>query len=308
MRQRQAPSSVFMVKPSTFTFNSQTADSNAFQQAVGGDNNAGWLAESEFDEVVKKLRSHQIKVFVFEDTPLPLKPDALFPNNWISTHPSGQVVIYPMMAPNRRLERRWDIVDFLKTHFHVEEVINYSSQEERDIFLEGTGSLVFDHGNRIAYACRSARTNEILLREICDRLGYKSLVFDAVDESGRPVYHTNVMMCVGTKFSVVCLDSIKEEDQELLLAEFAKTSHQVIAISFEQMRSFAGNMIEVENETGDTFILMSQKALDSLLPGQINVISKHGSVLSISIPTIESLGGGSVRCMVGGIHALAQNP
>ena len=304
MNWKQAPSSIFMVRPATFTFNSQTAGSNAFQQPVSNSVDVGKSATLEFDLMVEVLRSNQIDVIVFQDSPSPTKPDALFPNNWISIHESGQLVLYPMMAPNRRLERRLDIIDSLKSTFEINEVLDFSKYEEQEIFMEGTGSLIFDHVNRLAYACRSARTNEMLLTEICNKLGYKAIVFDAVDVSGKPIYHTNVMMCVGNKFSVVCIDSIKsEEDQELVLGKFAETGHQVISISYDQMKSFAGNMLEIKNILNESVILMSQTAFDSLLPGQLNAISKHGDILPIAIPTIEAYGGGSIRCMVGGIHA-----
>lgn len=288
----------------SFTFNSETSGSNAFQQPVIEKDIVSLCAQDEFDAMVEILTVHHIDVHVFHDTPNPLKPDALFPNNWISIHESGQLVLYPMMAPNRRFERRLDIVDFFKTHFEINEVIDFTGYEDQDMFMEGTGSLIFDHANRLAYACRSERTNEKVLREICDKLGYHAIVFEALDESGKQIYHTNVMMCIGSKFSVVCLDSIvKEEDQELVLSQFANTSHRVIAINFDQMKSFAGNMFEVENTRGETYVIMSQQARDSLLPGQINAISKFGYILPIAIPTIEKCGGGSVRCMMAGIHA-----
>lgn len=293
-----------MIRPASFTFNMETADSNSFQQSATDNVDSSWQAKLEFDAMVEQLHSFLIDVHVFHDTPLPLKPDSLFPNNWISIHESGQLVLYPMLAPNRRLERRVDIVDFFKTNFEIKEVINFSSHEKNGIYMEGTGSVVFDHANRFAYACRSPRTDTFLLKEICERLGYKAIVFDAMDESGKQIYHTNVMMCVGSKFVILCLDAIgNEQDQELLLTQFGKTRHQVIAISFEQLKSFAGNMLEVENREGDPFVIMSQQALDSLLPGQVNAISKFGTIIPVAIPTIEKFGGGSVRCMMAGVHA-----
>ncbi len=288
----------------SFTFNNQTAGSNVFQLPVIEEDIVSLGAQNEFDKMVSLLRVHHIEVHIFHDTPNSSKPDALFPNNWISIHESGQLILYPMMAPNRRLERRLDIVEFFKTHFEINEVIDFSGYEELNMFMEGTGSLVFDHANQVAYACRSERTNEKVLREICNKLGYHPIVFEALDDSGKQIYHTNVMMSVGSKFSIVCLDSIiKEEDQELVLAQFSNTSHRVIAISFDQMKSFAGNMFEVENTRGETCVIMSQQACDSLMPGQINAISKFGYILPIAIPKIERCGGGSVRCMMAGIHA-----
>lgn len=301
---KQAPTTIFMVRPASFTFNMETAGSNTFQQPSLDSVESGLLAKQEFDTMIEKLHSYQIQVHVFQDTALPVKPDALFPNNWISIHESGQLVLYPMMAPNRRLERRIDIVEFIKTHFQIEEVIDISSLEEQGIFMEGTGSVVFDHVNRIAYACRSPRTDEAILNALCKRLGYRTIIFNAVDEWGKQIYHTNVMMCVGSKFVILCLDAIVDEQvQDLLLTQFGKTGHRVIAISFEQLKSFAGNMLDVENQEGEPFVIMSQRALDSLLPGQIQAISKFGTIIPVAIPTIEKFGGGSVRCMMAGVHA-----
>jgi hypothetical protein len=207
-----------------------------------------------------------------------------------------------MLAENRRLERNLDFIESLKLDFTVKEIVDLSYYEEQSQYLEGTGSVVFDYVGKLAYASRSARTDEFVFNELCNRLGFTPILFNAVDESGLPIYHTNVLMCVGSKFAVVCLDAIREEhDQEVLLDSFSKTGHQVIAISYSQMHSFAGNMIEIETKNGEPLVLLSESAFNSLLPGQLHAINKHAEVLPVSIPTIERFGGGSVRCMVAGI-------
>jgi hypothetical protein len=207
-----------------------------------------------------------------------------------------------MMAPNRRLERTIPVIDKLTNEFEVRRTIDLTSFEAKNQFLEGTGSVVFDYVNKMAYANRSARTNEEVLKELCKKIDFKPIIFDAVDESGKFIYHTNVLMCVGTQFAVVCLDAIKnDEDQEVLLQSFSDTNHQVVSISYEQMRLFAGNMIEVMTKSGEPVVLISEAAFNSLLPGQINAITKFAELIPLSIKTIEQYGGGSVRCMVAGI-------
>lgn len=214
-----------------------------------------------------------------------------------------------MLAENRRLERSIPVMDRLKDKFQVQEVVDLTHYEKKDQFLEGTGSVVFDYANKIAYACRSARTHEVVLRELCKRLGFKAVLFDAVDEMNQPIYHTNVLMCVGTSFAVVCLDAIKDDnDQEILLQQLMDTNHKVVSISYEQMQLFAGNMIEVLTKSGEPVVLLSEKAFTSLLPGQLNAISKFAEPIPLSISTIEQHGGGSVRCMVAGIFNKRMNP
>lgn len=301
---QQAPHSVFMVRPAAFGFNEQTATSNSFQQAAQLDaRKLQELAVQEFDAMVQTLRENDIEVVVFEDKREPNKPDAIFPNNWMSLHEDGKLLLYPMLAPNRRQERRPEFVQMLRDKFQIKEIIDYSDKERQGLIVEGTGSLIFDHVNKIAYASRSERTVENLVEEISTTLGYTPVVFDAVDESNNPIYHTNVLMCVGEKFAILCLDSIrKDEDQEKVLASLAATDHKVIAISYAQLKAFAGNMLEVKNTKGESFVLLSQSAFNSLLPGQIDAITQFADLLPINIQTIESHGGGSVRCMVGGIH------
>jgi hypothetical protein len=303
MKFRQQPSGLLMVRPAAFGFNPLTAASNVFQRATGmGMNDTLNKAQAEFDRMVDLLISHEIEVRVFEDTPSPEKPDAVFPNNWISFHEDGTVVLYPMMAENRRLERRLDIPAALKKDFEVNRIIDLSTEEKNSRFLEGTGSVVFDHVNRIGYACRSPRTDTALVIQLCKTLDYRPVIFDAFDGKGIAIYHTNVMLCVGEKFAVLCLDAVKDDaDQELLLTSFSLTDHKVIAISYEQMNSFSGNMIEVMTKNGEPIVLVSQSALQSLLPGQIKAINQFCEMLPIPIPVIEKTGGGSVRCMVAGL-------
>ncbi len=296
----QQPHTLMMVRPAAFGFNEETATTNTFQQSG---EEAHRKAVKEFDVMVDALRSHDIDVRVFDDTGLPVKPDAIFPNNWVSFHQDGKVIIYPMMAENRRTERRVDIIEKLKAEFQITEVFDLAKHETNGWYLEGTGSLVFDHVNATCYASRSPRTSDVLVEKVCDFLNYKPVIFDAVDESGVPVYHTNVVLSVGRKFAVVCLDAIHgENDQEALLKNFSDTGHKVIAISYAQMSAFAGNVLEVINSQLEPVVLMSETAFQSLLPGQINAISRYAEILPLSVPFIEKTGGGSVRCMISGIH------
>lgn len=301
---QQAPRTLFMVRPASFGFNEQTALTNSFQQQANKQEiDIHKQALTEFDTMVALLKDCGIEVFVFEDTMDPIKPDAVFPNNWVSLHEDGKLILYPMLTPNRRTERRPEIIKSLRDKFEIKDIIDLSDEERANRIVEGTGSLVFDHVNRIAYASRSERTDESLVNEICKKITYKPLVFDAVDETGKAIYHTNVLMCVGEKFVVLCLDAIKnEKDQEVLLASFAETKHKVIAISYAQMKAFAGNMLEVKTKKDESFVLLSQTAFNSLLPGQIDAITRFVDLLPISVPTIETYGGGSIRCMVTGIH------
>lgn len=308
MKFRQQPYSLLMVRPSAFGFNSMTAGSNVFQREESDEKDVLKKSQDEFDRMVDLLTSHEIDVRVFADSPAPEKPDAVFPNNWISFHEDGTVVLYPMMAENRRFERNFDIPNSLKNEFTVHRTIDLYREEKSHTFLEGTGSIVFDHVNRNAFACRSPRTDTTLVTHLCKLINYRPFIFNAEDEKGIAIYHTNVMLCVGEKFAVLCLDAVKDEaDQELLLTSFSATGHRVVAISYSQMRSFAGNMIEVTTQAGEPVVLLSETALKSLLPGQVNAISQFAELLPVSIPTIEKIGGGSVRCMVAGIHLPRRN-
>ncbi len=299
----QAPQSIMMIRPAAFGFNAQTAPSNAFQQSViDRTETIQQRAFDEFNRMVDLLESNDIDVHVFDDSPEILKPDAIFPNNWISFHPDGKVILYPMLAQNRRLERRVDVIQSLQKAFVVEEIIDFTDAEKDNRFLEGTGSVVIDYVNKVAYASRSSRTDEILVVRLCERLGYKPVIFNAVDKKGQPIYHTNVVMCIGSKFVIICLDSIHDdEDQEVLLSGFTETQHKVVSISYDQLSAFAGNMIEVKSRNGEPFVFLSERAFHSLLPGQIDAISRFAEMIPVPIDTVETYGGGSVRCMVAGI-------
>jgi hypothetical protein len=304
MKFNQSPRELLMIRPASFGFNSETASSNAFQSASAVlSSEISAKAIAEFERMAELLESHDIDVYIYNDTGDVVTPDAIFPNNWISFHPDGKVILYPMMAHNRRHERRLDVIDDLKKTFEVSAVIDLTSFENEGEFLEGTGSLVFDHVNKIAFACRSPRTSEKLVKLLCEKLSYRPVMFDAVDAKDQAIYHTNVMMSIGKQFAVVCLDAVKNEsDQEAILGTLADSDHKVIAISFEQMNSFAGNLLEVRDRNGDEVIIISEAAVEKLLPGQVNFLTKYADLLPVNVRTIEKNGGGSVRCMMAGIH------
>jgi len=295
----QTTDSLLMIRPARFRFNEQTALSNAFQKQLENLSEAEirQRAIKEFDDLVKLLRANDINVFVVDDTPEPMKPDAIFPNNWISFHRDGTVFLYPMLSSNRMAERRADIIETLKEHFQIRRVVDLSNRENQ--ILEGTGSMVFDHPNKIIYAALSPRTNKDLLEKFASMLAYKPIAFVSLDEKGGEIYHTNVAMCVGEKFAIICLDTIKNtREKESVAKSLRKTKHEIIEISMEQMSQFAGNMLEVRNRFGKSFLLMSKAARRCLSELQTNQIQKYTKILSANIETIEAVGGGSVRCMM----------
>jgi hypothetical protein len=302
MKIEQAPSSLFMVKPASFGFNLETANSNSFQNNLINTDSAK-NAREEFSDMLKLLNNYQIEVIVFNDTPEPPKPDAVFPNNWLVSMPDGKLVLFPMLTPNRRWERNQDFVNNIKEKFQIKEVIDYSHYENQNQIVEGTGSLVFDHPYKKVYAALSPRTDAKLTQQIANDLGYEAILFHAETENRKFIYHTNVVMSIASDFVVICLDAIRNEaQQDMLLDTLGKTNRKVIAISYQQMLNFAGNLLEVKNKVGDHYVLLSQAAFDTLLPGQIDAMSKQADIIPIKIPTIEKIGGGSVRCMIGGIH------
>lgn len=293
-----------MIRPVRFGFNEQTAVSNAFQNKV--DTVAEELqakALAEFDGFVSLLRSSGVDVIVVNDTPLPHTPDSIFPNNWISFHDNGDIVLYPMQAENRRLERREDVIRTIEENFKVDHVIDLSRFEADEKFLEGTGSMVLDRENKIAYACLSPRTDTEILKVFGEQEGYKIVSFNAVDENKQAIYHTNVLMCIGSKFVVVCLDSIENNDQKTeLLRSFNDSNKEIIKISFNQMNHFAGNMLEVENTNGGKLLVMSKQAYGSLNGDQIQRLERYTKIIYADISTIETIGGGSARCMLAEVH------
>lgn len=288
-------SHILMIRPVSFDFNEQTAASNSFQNKTES-KNSQQNALLEFDAFVDVLRGNGVQVTVLEDTPEPHTPDSIFPNNWVSFHENNRVFLYPMQAINRRQERRTDVIEQLAPQA---EITDLSSHELQNRFLEGTGSMVLDRKNKLAYACLSPRTDAGLVNEFCLKAGYRSIVFDAVDESGKPIYHTNVLMCIGDGFAVICLDAIPNElEKEAVKEALTSTGHELISIDYNQMNRFAGNMLQLKNTYGDSLLILSSEALGSLHPAQIERLSTYAKLVSSPIPTIETLGGGSVRCMM----------
>jgi len=293
---------ILMVRPFQFYFNQQTAANNFFQSNINIEN-ANELAIAEFDAMVEKLRAHQIKVNVVQDTKDPSTPDSIFPNNWVSTHTNGTLCLYPMYAENRRAERKSSVIEFLQSNYKIENTLDLTDLEKEGIFLEGTGSMVLDHQNKIAYGCLSERLDKNAFNEWCDKMQFKAIAFKAVDDKAQPIYHTNVMMCMGDQFVVICLESIpNEQERQMLLDSFARTNKEVIEISQDQLNHFAGNMLQVFDITEKPHLIMSEQAYKSLHTAQLKSLEKYNPLLPISIPTIEALGGGSTRCMMAEIY------
>lgn len=294
-----------MIRPVAFAMNAETAQDNHYQDQDSGisSTNAQDQALVEFDTFAQKLREAGVYVTIVEDTPKPPTPDSIFPNNWVSFHETGMVVLYPMFAENRRTERRNDILETLKSEgFKIRETLDYSPFENEGLILEGTGSLVLDRQNLIAYACLSHRTNEVLLKDWATQLGYKVVSFHAsqdVDGEFLPIYHTNVMMSVGDEIAILCADSIKDElERDAVIESLQKTGKEIVFISEDQTNSFAGNMLQVVNDKGQKILVMSTQAYESLTAEQIATIEKTNRILHSSLNTIETLGGGSARCMM----------
>ncbi len=291
-----------MIRPVDFKFNEQTAGNNKFQVASEEDNIQA-QALQEFDGFVSILSANGIDVTVINDTIEPETPDSIFPNNWVSFHEDGSVYLYPMFSENRRQERRNEIIEGLKEKFEVSHVNDLSFYENVNMFLEGTGSMVLDRTNKIAYACLSIRTEAEALNNFCQLAGYKSVIFNAVDASGYPIYHTNVMMCIGDKFAVVCLNSIPNlHERDFLKKVLNSTGKEIIEITLEQMNQFAGNMLQVSNEDGESLLVMSEQAYKSLDEVQISTLNKFSKIIYAPLYTIEKNGGGSARCMLAEIH------
>lgn len=303
MTNTQSTSNILMIRPVSFGFNEQTAESNAFQNRDADQQAVQDKALTEFDHFVKTLEHAGVQVTVVNDTPQPHTPDSIFPNNWVSFHDDGTIFLYPMQAENRRLERREDIITNLEDQFKVSHIIDLSRFEADHRFLEGTGSMVLDRENKIAYACLSPRTDKQVLDLFCEQAGYKAISFDAADEHGKAIYHTNVLMCVGSKFAVICADSIPNPHERIVVLESLKSNQkEVITISFEQMNRFAGNMLEVKNDKGETLIVMSKNAFNALDSEQKTTLEKYGNLVYADINTIETNGGGSARCMMAEVH------
>jgi len=296
----QTTDTVLMIEPIAFGFNEQTAVNNYFQ--VQQEGNVQEKALEEFNSFVEKLRSKGINVITVKDTIDPKTPDSIFPNNWVSFHQDGKVVLYPMFAKNRRLERRDDIINQIKEQFDVKEIIDYSNIENEDKYLEGTGSMIFDHENKIAYGSVSLRLDKELFRKFCAEFGFTPVVFHSYQTAGDerlPIYHTNVMMCAADKFVVICLHCIDDETERQNVIDSIKNSgKELIEISEDQMQNFAGNMLQVQNNSGEKFLVMSQSAYKSLKPEQVFAIEKYSEIIYSDLETIETNGGGSARCML----------
>ena len=297
----QTTSHILMIRPVNFSFNAETAVNNAFQSAATAD--AQQKARQEFDRFVALLREHDVDVTVIEDTPEPYTPDSIFPNNWISFHAGGLICLYPMYAANRRLERKSGVIDQLRETFRVDRTLDFSPYEQEERYLEGTGSMVLDRDHRIAYACLSPRTDKTVLLDFCEKTGFTPEIFSGVDADAKSIYHTNVMMCVADRYVVACLDSLPDPDERHhLVATVRSTGKPLIPISLDQMNRFAGNMLQIQNRAGESFLVMSTQAFDSLTPDQVRRLTAFNPILHSPLTTIETNGGGSARCMMAEIH------
>ena len=299
----QSTNSVLMIRPARFYPNPETAQDNAFQSRADFDAQAlAAAARSEFDAAVQTLRDVGVRVHMFEDTAEPEKPDAVFPNNWISTHHDGRVALFPMYSELRRRERRHDIIEELRKTYKITEVIDYSSFEEQGSCLEGTGSLVLDRVNRVAYVSLSNRSNLKVIQRFADDFGYESVTFTSVGLDGQPIYHTNVMMCVGSEFAIVGLAMIPNKpERKQVQARLEASEKKIVELAPEQVANFAGNAIELNDSTGAKLLVLSTRALRTLDREQRTVLTHHARLVPLELPTIE-LGGGSARCMIATIH------
>ncbi len=302
----QLAGAVLMIRPARFGSNPMTAASNRFQadaRTLPADPQAAAVAE--FDRLAETLDDRGVHVIVAVDSPEPETPDAIFPNNWVSFHADGRVVLYPMEAENRRLERRMDIIEMLDTElgYHVSEIVDLTAHEANGHYLEGTGSMVLDRQHRIAYAGLSARTHLDPLGDFAQRMDYDVVAFDAVDRDGVPIYHTNVLMNIGECVAVVCDAAIHREDQRTaVLKQLEDTGHDIVRIDFDQLESFAGNMLELRSNGDERLTVMSQTALESLRADQLDKLRDNGTIVTTDINCIERAGGGSVRCMLAEVH------
>ncbi|WP_341924977.1 arginine deiminase-related protein [Nocardioides psychrotolerans] len=304
----QAPSTVILVRAARFVPNPATAADNAFQRDVpAGQSEAATStrAVAEMDAVAQALRDAGVTVHVFDDHDH-TRPDSVFPNNWLSTHAGGKIAVYPMYASNRRHERRADVLELLKSHYRVQTIVDYSGLEPDGIFLEGTGAMVLDHVSRVAYTARSHRADTHVLERFCTDFGYEPMAFEAVDSAGVPVYHTNVIACIGTKVAMFALEMIPDEQRRAEVRErLAVTGRKIVELTEQQIRDFAGNAVELQGRRPDgqtrSIMAMSARARASLTPDQLATIEESCEIVAVDIPTIE-LAGGSVRCMIAGVH------
>lgn len=304
----QTTNTVLMIRPTRFAFNPDTAVNNRFQQPLLDPERAQQKALEEFDGYVQTLRQNGVEVLVVQDTPAPHTPDSIFPNNWWSSHADGSLVLYPMEGQNRRLERNKGVLQVLEQRFVIHNTIDLSPLEQQNIFLEGTGSMVLDREHRISYACHSGRTHIDALRQFAERLDYRICAFHAIDRHQAPIYHSNVMMSVGRDLSVVCLQALPEEaERQALQRSLQDSGKDILALDYDQLEAFAGNMLEVHDKDGQPLLVMSRSAWQSLLPAQRQHVERHTRPVVVNIDHIERIGGGSARCMLAEVHLPTRN-
>jgi hypothetical protein len=295
-----------MIRPVQFGFNPETAATNAFQTkqlTTQGQKAAQSTALREFDEMVRQLQASGVDVMVVDDTPAPHTPDSIFPNNWVSFHASGKVILYPMQAENRRLERRTELIGELEKRFQIEQIIDLTHFEQEGKFLEGTGSMVLDRMNRVAFACLSPRTHPYVLAEFGRQTGYRTVAFHATDATGQAIYHTNVLMSITDNLAIICLAAIADPDERLMVRqELEGLGKRVVEISLDQMASFAGNVLLVLTQQGRKLLILSDQAFNSLTPKQIDLLDDYSTLFHFDLATIEANGGGSARCMMAEVH------
>jgi hypothetical protein len=298
----QTTSKILMIRPLHFGYNAETAVNNSFQMKSHTEN-LSEKAVQEFDHFVSVLQNNGIDVTVVEDSPEPHTPDAIFPNNWISFHQSGIYCIYPMFASNRRKERKKEVLTIIQEKFHYHQLIDLTGYESENLFLEGTGSMVLDRENRLAYASLSPRTDVRVLEDFCRRLNYQPVIFHSVNDGGLAIYHTNVMMCVADRYVVICLDSIRDPVENKIVQEtITSAGKEIIAISYGQLNHFAGNMLQLENDRKEKILVMSSAAWQSLLADQKERLVQYNRIVHVSLESIETNGGGSARCMIAELH------
>ncbi|WP_407429773.1 citrulline utilization hydrolase CtlX [Arcticibacter sp.] len=299
----QTTSRLLMIRPSEFAFNVQTAASNVFQKAPLANEQVHEQVLREFDRFVALLRDNKVLILVVDDDPEQDTPDAIFPNNWISTHEDGTLIIYPVEAENRRAERRMDIVKAIQNGYRFKHFVDLSFFELSGKFLEGTGSMVIDRDFSIAYASISTRTHPDVLNYAANLLNYDTVTFHATDHAGRPIYHTNVMTCIGRGFALVCLEAIHDEkERSTFLSSLIETNKEIIPVSLDQMNHFAANILQIENTEGESLIVMSSGAYSALTETQHSALTRYGKIIYSPLTTIERIGGGSARCMIAEIH------
>uniref|UniRef100_UPI0040488D8A citrulline utilization hydrolase CtlX n=1 Tax=Roseivirga sp. TaxID=1964215 RepID=UPI0040488D8A len=297
----QAAKRIMMLRPKHFGFDPATASSNSFQSKEGAEQRAmiEHRAQIEFDAAVAKLKTEGIDIIALNDTDSPEKPNAVFPNNWVSFHQDGLVLLYPMLTESRRVERRQEVLDELEAQgVEITRIIDISHYENEGKFLESTGSVVLDYRNKLAYACLSSRTHIEVLEKFCEILDYEPIVFESLNMEGQAIYHTNVVMCIADQYAIICSVSIPQAQRREVVAALKNTGHELVDITMEQMYNFAGNMLEVMNDKGQSVLVMSESAMKSLTIDQKETLSSYSRLVAVAIPTIEKFGGGSVRCMM----------